>query len=285
MLTPNQADRLIHASRPPRGWLRTSGPLLLGLSMILGALLADPGLFGVEGPWTALLPQVLLFTLAGLMIRSALRQRRTGRQLTTGLEAVQLHRWEQARAALTALLQRPVRHRVARAEALLGLAAVAEADQCHETAQRIYEAVAMEPGTDPLQAHTARVALGAAMLRTGQTTDAINLIDRLAREDMPPMLKAPVELLALFREIVMGQSTEALTHAERRRALFREHLSTRAGYGYGLLAAAYDRAEQPDAAKRCWHDATLLIPAAELITRFDELKAVASRYPSAEVPL
>lgn len=253
--------------------------------MLLGALMADPGLFGVEGSWTGLAPQILLFALMGVMISGARRQRRMGRQLTAGIEAVQLHRWDQARAALTELLRRPVRHRVARAEALMGLAAVAEADQNHDTAQRIYEAVVSDGGSDPLQMHAAKVSLGAAMLRTGQTTDAIALIDRLTREDLPPVLRAPVELLALFREIVMGQAAEALPQAERRRALFREYLSTRAGYGYGLLAAAYDRARQTEAAQRCWHDATLLIPVEELTSRFGELKDVATRYPSAEVPL
>jgi len=123
------------------------------------------------------------------------------------------------------------------------------------------------------------------MLRTGQTADAVALIDRLIRADIPEALKAQIELVALFREIVMGQSQDYLARAGERRRLFREYLSTRAGYGYGLLAVAFDRASQPHEAGRHWHDATLLVCPADLLGRFSELGPVASRYPSAEVPL
>ncbi|MHC4795756.1 MAG: hypothetical protein ACYTF1_03845, partial [Planctomycetota bacterium] len=93
---------------------------------------------------------------------------------------------------------------------------------------------------------------------------------------------AQVELLSLFREVIMGQAAEGLEHAEQRSKLFRDHLSTRAGFGYGLLAAAYDRADRPGKAKKYWHDATMLVRPGELIERFSELKAISEKYPATE---
>ncbi|MBI4579516.1 MAG: hypothetical protein HY718_07440, partial [Planctomycetes bacterium] len=61
-------------------------------------------------------------------------------------------------------------------------------------------------------------------------------------------------------------------------------LGTQAGYGYALLAAAFDAGGQAEAARRHWHDATLLIPVAELVRRFPELGPLAGKHPPAEVP-
>ena len=99
---------------------------------------------------------------------------------------------------------------------------------------------------------------------------------------LPGVLRAQIELLMLFREVTMGQSASAVARAEERRQLFREHLSTRAGYGYALLAVAFDTAGRPDAARQYWHDATLLVPEAELLERFEELAAMKGKYPEAE---
>ena len=123
------------------------------------------------------------------------------------------------------------------------------------------------------------------MLRTGQTADAVTLIDRLILQDLPGPLRAQVELLALFREVVMGHTHESVTRAEERVTLFRTHLSTRAGFGYALLAVAFERADQPAVARRYWHDATLLVPVKELVKRFGELEPIADRYPAVEYPL
>ena len=80
----------------------------------------------------------------------------------------------------------------------------------------------------------------------------------------------------------MGQAADALEKAEERTKLFRDYLSTRAGYGYALLAAAFDRAGRTDSAGKYWHDATILVSPGELLERFGELKTVADKYPSAE---
>lgn len=284
MVTVEMVDQLAASSRP-QGGLRGGRLALLGLSMLLGAMLADSRIFGLSGWLGWIAPQVVLLLIVVTFWQGVAAQRRTARLMLEAFEAVQLQMWDQAESILRQLLVRPLRHPQARGEALLALAAVAEAQQQYDAAQRVYERVIEEKAADALQLHMAWVALAAAMLRTGQTTDAVALIDRLNRADVPEPLKAQVELVSLLREIVMGQSQDYLEAAERRRKLFQEHLGTRAGFGYGLLAAAFDRASLPEQARRYWHDATLLIRPAELLRRFSELEPVAAKYPRAESAL
>lgn len=278
-------ERLIASSRPRRRWLGGRQWALLGLGAVLGAYLADESAFARAGLPAWLMVQILLVVLAALLAWSALRQRRRAKLTRVGFEAVLLRQWDQARAALMALLGRPVVPRQTRAEALLGVASLAETEHEYEAAQRVYEALLEERQGDPIQLHTARVALAAVMLRTGQTADAVQLIDELARAELPGALRVQIEMLTLFREVAMGQTADGVSRAEERRELFRRHLSTRAGFGYGLLAAAFERAGQPDSARRYWHDATLLIPPQELLDRFEELATVAQKYPAAEFAL
>jgi tetratricopeptide (TPR) repeat protein len=284
MLTLETAEQLILSSRPRGGLIRGPMFVLLGLSVLLGALSADTQILPPNGVLTWLLPQFVLLAVAAVMIYSIRRQKELARYVQESIEAVQLKQWPRAFSALDRLLRRPVPHPTARAESLLALAAVAEASDAFEVSQRIYEHLLQERMADPVQLHTARVGLGAAMLRTGQTTDAVGLIDRLEREELPGSLKAHIELLGLFREVTMGHATDRLDRAEERRALFRRHLGNRAGYGYALLAAAFDIAGQADQAARYWHDATLLLPATELTRRFSELKRVGGKYPAAVIP-
>jgi hypothetical protein len=256
--------------------------ILLGLSMLLGALWADPRLLPRMGPGAWMLPQIVILGLAGVLAWTVRRQKRLGRLFDDAIEAVQLRRWEMAEGLLRAILSRPMNQRLVRAESLLALGRVAEAERGYDAAQRVYEALLREGVADPLQMHMARVALAGAMLRTGQVADAVALTDKLQRSGLEGLLKAQVELLALLRDVVMGQVESGVEHAVERRALFREHLGTRAAYGYALLAAAFDRAGQTESARSHWYDATLLVKPAELLGRYDEVKGVAARYPAAE---
>jgi len=284
MLTVQTAEQLILSSRPRGGLIRGPMFILLGVSILFGGLSADPNLLPPNGVLSWLMPQLLLVAVAGVMFYTIYRQRTLARYVQESIEAVQLRQWPRAWEALHRLLRRPVPHAGARAESLLALAAVAEASDSFEVSQRIYEHMLEERQADPLQLHTARLGLGAAMLRTGQTTDAVGLIDRLEREELPGSLKAHTELLALFREITMGHAVDRLDRAEERRQVFRRYLGNRAGYGYALLAAAFDGAGNRELAARYWHDATLLLSADDLIRRFGELKALAAKYPAAPIP-
>ncbi len=283
-MTVETTQQLIHSSRSPRGRLGGSTLLLLGLSMMLGGIAADGRLLG-SGPWAWLVPQVLVLLLAVVLLQRARHQRALVRLMEQALEAVQLRAWPEARSALEHILSRPIRYANARAESLLALAAVAESEGAYDSSQTIYESILEEQSADPMQLHTARVALAGALLRTGQVTDAVSLIERLERAGLPDSLRAQIELVALFRDVTMGQIDAGVARAQERRRLFRDHLSTRAGYGYALLAAAFDRANQPDQARSFWHDATLLVRPDELVNRYRELTRVCGHYPPAENPL
>jgi hypothetical protein len=290
-MTIEEAEALIESSRPRSRLLRGSSIALLGLSMLLGAMLADPGLVPSLGIGTGddggilIVPQLVLIALISVFVFSARRQRKMSQWMQQGFEAVQLQEWPKAANALRRLLRHPVPQPAARTESLLALAAVAESEHQYEISQRIYEAVLDERKGDPLQMHTARVSLAAAMLRNGQLTDAVSLTGKLENEELPKALKAHVDLLATFRELTMGHHASDLNTIEDRRRLFREHLGTQAGYGYALLAGICDRASDEARARDLWHDATLLVPERDILHRFQELSGVAERYPSAEMKL
>ncbi len=278
-------DNLIRSSEPVRRLWRGPTFMLVGLSLLLGALWADPGLLPGGRLIAFLLPQCLLIAILAVMLWDNRQKQRMNRLLDEAMDAVRLQDWAKARTVLPDLLGSPIRQAVIRTQSLLALAVVAETDQHYEASQRIYEHI-LEIGIGgPLQRHSAEVALAAAMLRNGQTTDAVTLINRLSLQNLPEPLKAQVELLTLLREIMMGHGDEAVLRVDQRKELFRCHLSTRAAYGYALFAAAFDRVRRPEAAGRWWHDATLLMTVPELLRWCPELKTVAGRYPAVESPL
>jgi len=285
MMTLAEVEQLLRRSQPASGPWRGATAALLGLSMLLGALLADPALVPVAPEYRWLVPHLVLACMAAVVLIRLAGQRRLAGRLRRAFEAVQLEDWPAGEAELRRALNAPVGPPAVRTEALLALAAVAEAGRRPEVAARLYEAVLEQRCGEPLQLHAARVALATILLRQGQITDAVNMIDRLDRCDLPEALRAGVEMLVLLRELTLGHSGEALDRAPRRRALFRRHLGTRAGYGYALLAAAFDRAGREDEARRFWHDATMLLRPAALTARFEELAPLALRYPAAERPL
>lgn len=284
-MDPQLAEELIARSRPRRSLARGSMMLLLGLSILLGAAWADPGLIAWNGAWGWILPQIILLSMIGLVLHGLIRQRRLTRLMQEAFEAVQLREYDRARTALMQLLQTPIRYDSARAEALLSLAAIARFDGDFATAQHIYERLLEENEGDAIQLQTARVGLAEALLRNGQLADAVTLIDRLERAAPPAPLRAQVELVMLLREILTGQSGDALPRSEERRKLFREYMGTAAAFGYALLSAAFDMARQEATAARYWSDATLLMHRDDLVRRYPELAGIADRYPATENPL
>ncbi|MGQ9648882.1 MAG: tetratricopeptide repeat protein [Phycisphaerae bacterium] len=281
MISKELAEKLVRASRPLRG-LHGSRMVLLGIGLLLGAALARPEYLAQGSIPLWVWPHVVLLFIVAVILLKLLRQQRQARLTLAAFESLQLQEWEQARRHLVKLLTRPVNHAPARTEALLGLGSLAEIGHDYDAAQQVYQAILDEAVANPVQLLMTRIALAATLLRTGQTADAVDMVDRLARTSLPDSLKAHVEMVSLFREIVMGHAADGLAKADYRRALFREHLGTRAGYGYALLAAAYDQANLPSLAQKCWEDATLLVRADTLVERFGELTSVAARYVPVE---
>lgn len=283
-MTFESAKKLVASSRPQTRFWRGPMLALLGLSILLGAAWADPARMGLHGSAAWIVPQVLLLVIVALITQQFIRQRRVARHVNQAFESIHRRDWPEAQEQLCRLLEQPIRRPALRAQCLLGLAIVAEKDHEYEASQYLCEQVLEEGHADPVQHFLAQVQLGSAMLRTGQTADAVDLIDRLASREVPAALKAQVQMLALFREVVLGHAHETLDRADERRALFRSQLSTQAGYGYGLLAAAFDRANRTREASAYWRDATLLVPVDDLVQRFGELAPVAERYPAVEAP-
>jgi len=290
MVSPQSAQDLIRRCqrrRSARGGGGLPLPFYLAAGVLLGLLLANPQWLHLPRAvgYAALLAGVLWIVIAAR--QGVRRQVRILRQWTRATEAVQLEQWSTARQALCTLLSHPVDNSVLRAQGLLGLAAVADHYHEYRSSQLIYEHVLGQPGAQPVQLHTAAVGLADAMLRNDELTGAVQLIDRLARSTQggPRPWQAHVELVRLFRELVMGQYDDLLEAAAERQVLFRECLSTRSGYGYALLALGYHRRDQPDRAARLWKDATLLVRPEKLLDRFPMLSELAGRYPAWEAAI
>jgi len=278
-------NRLVTHSRV-RPWWTTARPMLMAsvlLGMVVVTLLPDregwPRTVGMILPW------VLLGLLFGYSWITNARQNRRARLLTHAVECVQQEKSDEAETALLGLLSSPMHDGYARIQALLALAAVTELQHNSLASQAAYESIVADETKMPWQGRLAAVGLAWSMLNNDQLADAVTLLDRLAAQDHPPSIAAYVELVALYREVLMGQSESACQSETTRRDLFRQHLSTRAAYGYGLLAAAWDLRGNAERAAACWRDATPLMTTAKLTDRFKLLQPIADRYPAVESPL
>lgn len=286
MVTPELVDELCESSSPNRRWfslrsmwLAAMLPLLL-LFVILGPeKLPGPTSFKVFLPWGLLAAYMIAVRRSGERVRRSLRT------AGSAYEAARLQDWDRAETLAINILKRPINLPSHRAKALLALAAVAEHHNRFDSAQVVYEHLLSEGTADPTQLQTATLSLAGAMLRNEQVTDAVQLIDQLRRMELPESIQANVELLALYREVTMGQHEDALADSERRRELFRKYLSTKAGYGYALLAAGFERAGDRKRAEQLWRDATMLVSVERLCNRFRELIAVAEKYPATPCPI
>jgi len=287
MLSPQVIEDLIARSQPRRRLPGLRLPLYVLGGIVIGVALAQPGSFGLPAAAGDLAPLVLVVIVLVLGRAELGRHLHQKRDWSRAYEAVLLEEWSAASRRLEALLSRPVSNRVLRAQGLLGLAAVTDHYGRYDSSRLIYQALLAEETVQPVQRHAAAVGLAAAMLRNDELTDAVSLIDRLARsaDDAPLPWKAQIELLRLFREVVMGQYDDILEHTEQRRHLFRDGLSTRSGYGYALMALGHHRRGRSDSATRLWHDATVLVPVSKLVRRFPALEELTRRYPARETPL
>lgn len=285
MITPDLARELFERSRRRSLWTSPQTLVLLVIGAMMGGLLANPSLLSEDPYLQVFVPQALLVSLFLWVWQRAVRQRRTAAGVVALWEAIQLKDWDAAEQQVVAILRRPVQPPHIRARSLLALAAVAENDKQFVAAQDVLESLLQERGAERGEQLVARVALAGTLLRTGQLTDAVEMIDKLLRLPLPPSLRAQVEMIYLYRCVLMGQVDDAIDRADERCALFRRYLSTRAGFGYGLLAVAFDRAGQPERAAALWKDATMLIPAGELVDRFAEIAPVAAKYPASEHPV
>ncbi len=257
------------------------GTALLVASLVFAALVPRWGL----PEELRILPWLFVLALMTAGWVRGRRQRALRRDIQQASEHVQLEQWDDADTLLDRIMCQRIHLRSLRGQVFMLWAAVSERRHDHERAGRIYQTLALRRAGDPLLLQQANVALAASKLRTGELTDAVELIGRLERVQMPQPLRAACDLVRLFQQVLMGQIDDAVSNIGDRREVFRRQLSTQAGYAYGLLAAAMHHGGHADDAARLWRDATILIKPERLVQDFDLLKPISRSYPPAEHPI
>lgn len=268
-------------TRPGIGVMALASAVVIGLVIV--ALSAHrwglPEIVALAIPW------ILVF---GLMLAGSVvgrRQRDIRRSIQEASDLVQLERWDSAGEILKRVMRRPIRSRTYRGQAFLLFASQLERENNYDAAGQVYETMSLRRIGDPLQLQQAAISLAAAKLRTSELTDAVDLIGRLERVQMPQPMRAACDLVRLFQQVSMGHFEDAVRNIDDRLDSFRRQLSTQAGYAYGLLAAAMHYLGKADDAGRLWRNATLLIRPERLMEDFDLLQIVSDEYPATEHPV
>lgn len=269
------------SKRLPLGVIALITAVVIGLSVVALSVRrwGLPEIVGLAIPW------ILVF---GLMLAGSIvgrRQRDIRRSIQEASDCVQLEQWDSARRILDRVMQRPVRSRSYRGQAFLLWASLMERERRYEVAAQVYETMSLRRVGDPVQLQQAAISLAAAKLRTSELTDAVDLIGRLERVQMPQPLRVACDLVRLFQQVSMGHFEDAVRNLDARLAAFRRQLSTQAGYAYGLLAAAMHYLGKADDAGRLWRNATSLIRSERLVEDFDVLRTVSKAYPATEHPV
>lgn len=280
------ADRAFAATRRnPRENHASFFIMGLMLAMVIVPFVLKINLDAVEGRLIIIAPWALLFLLLLLSWRRARRHRLAGAAIASAWDQSQLENWSAVETILPHLITRPIRSDSDRGRALVLTAGLAERKKAYDAAAHIYERLLRERIGDASLLQQSQLALASAKLRNEELTDAVQLLDRLQQIQMPASLRAVYEVIRLHQQLFMGHYTDALINIDERIALFRRHLSTRAGFAYALVAAAFHRLNQPESARRYWNDATLLVSPKKILERFEIARDVSQAYPAAEHPL
>ncbi|MCA9257499.1 MAG: hypothetical protein KDA33_17750 [Phycisphaerales bacterium] len=280
------ADRAFVATRRnPRENHASFFVMGLMLATILVPFLFTLELDSFEGRVIIVAPWALMFVLLMLSWRRARRHRHVTAAISAAWDHAQLEDWAAVEAILPHLLRHPIRSDSDRGRTMVLLASVAERKRCYDAAAHIYERLLRERIGDAPLLQQAQLALASAKLRNEELTDAVDLLDRLQQIQMPASLRAVYEVIRLHQQVFMGHYADAIANIDDRIALFRRHLSTRAGFAYALVAAAFHRLNMPDRARRYWNDATMLVTPNKILERFEIARDVSQAYPAAEHPL
>lgn len=286
-LTPQQIDTWLDTTAPSP---RENYPIYFIFGLFITSVVAPiliPLVSTAKWQWEQLevIPWILLLIIA-IISRLRVRRRQQSAKLVEDMwERAKLEDWDAVGEAVPATFEQTIYDSSLRSRAFMILAGLLETRKQHDVAGHIYESLLRRRLGDPMTLHQAQLALASSKLRNEELTDAVNLIGRLQQIEMPPPLRAIFEAVRLHQQVFMGQNEDAVAEISQRRDLFRRHLSTRAGYAYGLLAAALHRLGRKDEAQRFWHDATLLVPPGKLTDRFDILTDIAPHYQSSHSPL
>lgn len=283
-LDAQQIDKRFEVTASRRGF-KQGWYALIGFGLVL-LLMQGWGEGGSDRPSV---PAILLSwcVVFGLMAAGwirAKRQRQARQNITRATERARLEQWAEAEEVLDEAMRRSIQSDSDRGQAFMLLATLAERHGRYDQAAHIYERLLVERIGDGYQLQQAQLAIANAKLRNEELTDAVKLLDHLEKTSMPRALGAVYALIRLHQRVFMGHNEDAVADLSETRSLFRQFLSTKAGYAYGLLAAALHRLGRHDEAAQYWLDATTLIPAQRLVAEYDVLVAPCERYPAMEHP-
>lgn len=276
-------DRAFDATAPRRSQAVVVMLVLAG-SLALAALLpglrerAGSRLRGIE----YVVPWLVLTLVLGAGWITAKRVRAARRLVSKALEHAQLEEWDALARVLNSAMSRPIRGLSERGNVLFMHGALLEHRGRYDLAARTYERMLMERIGDGYLLQNAQLCLAYCKVRAQELTDAVRMIERLEQVQMPDSLRARYEWIRLFQRVFMGHDRDALENLHDRIALFRRHLSTRAGFPYALVASALHRQGRRAEAAKYWADATTLIPADRLMNEYVVCRETGVSYPAVE---
>jgi len=274
------------AATTARAWPRQGRYALVMLAAAAVILPAWVG--GQSGQTTGLLILIPWSILAALLVAgwlAARRQRRSRQNITQAWEMAQLENWADAEQCLDLGMGGPIRSPSDRWQSFMLLATLLERDGRHDLAAHVHVRLLLERIGDGYQLQQTQLALTMAKLRNEELTDAVRLLDQLERLPMPLTLRAVYSLIRLYQQVFMGHHLDAVENMNEQQSLFRRFLSTRAGYGYGLLAASLHHLGRNVEAAKLWLDATTLIRPEKLVEEYPPLASLRGQYPAMEHPI
>ena len=284
-------DRATVAHRPqiPKIFLFVGG---IALVLMAAAYLAPTGANAVR-LIEILFPLLALGLVAATLFSSTLairRHRNEVRQLEAVEEFIQLRNWTGAGMAIEGLFvgPEPARNPLIRSQGLIFLSVVlaryGRFTDAITVQNYLLENIPFDPGTE----YALRIGRVMAMLREDHLFDAdraINELRRLAdRSGQNPDATAGLTLVEMYRDVKTGHPAEAIDLFESKLATMRDRLGHRVADAYGLVSRAYDLLDRATDARLAWARATQLAPAMELVRRYPELNACATKYETAGAP-
>lgn len=265
--TPQAVEQLLH-EHPPTA--PSMGLRLLPIALLVACLLVSTMLGGILGfvlPWIA---------LAGMIIYITVFQRHRKR-LSTEARAVQdqvmLRNYVPALRASWGLVPKLVTMPGLHGQTIAAMAHALDQLQLHEQAARAYEFLLGHLPPDHPAAWQIQLNRAVVALTCEQLSDADDLLRKLrpvAEQHPDPTFAGQLLTARLAQMTLTHHNDDAIATADTLLEDLRP-LGVDAGYGHALVALAYQRRGQPEAAKTWWQRATLLVPEHALCLRYPQL--------------
>jgi hypothetical protein len=291
IMTPSPVDQLdvqqlLEISEPqpsvPWAWYAIGvGVLLAGIDHLLSG--QSPEMDAALNAMCAITMTGVLAALMGISWFNVRAVRAQSLLLDQIAEMIQLRKWPEAAVALRRMLSAPVKTHHFRAQALVYFSVILARYERFDAAIEIQEYLLDHEMVDPGSAFGLRVGRAMAMLRLDRLFDADRAIAELRR--MPGSGESGgFALLEIYRDVKTGHPTEALQMFQQKLSFLRDQLGHRVADAWALVARAHDLLGNDVEAKEAVNNATLLVPPAELLRRYPELRKLTDKYVPAPMP-